>query len=218
MIDIWWYGQACIKVKGRDASLVIDPYDANYTGLKPLKLDSNIVCITHDHRDHNNSSVVKGVEEGVGSFIINGPGEYEKNGINIVGIGSFHDDSNGKERGKNTIYLVTIDGVNIVHLGDLGQKKLTQEQIEELSLCDVLMIPAGGVYTINAKDAPDIISSLEPKIVVPIHYKTAGLKFNLDPVENFLKAMGKEAQPVSKLSISDEKLPEDLEVVVLEMQ
>src|SRR3989344_6795799 len=146
MVDIWWYGQACFKIKGKSASLVCDPYSSDFTGLKPLKLDANIVCITHSHQDHNSADVVSGVEEGTSPFVISGPGEYEISGVNIVGINSFHDDKQGAERGKNTIYLITVDDVNIVHLGDLGQKKLTQEQLKELSVCDVLLIPVGGVY------------------------------------------------------------------------
>ncbi len=219
MIDIWWYGQACFKVKGKDASVVFDPYDPQYTGLKPQKLDANIVCVTHDHGDHNAASGVHGVEEGENPFVIAGPGEYEKSQVNIVGIASFHDDKQGQERGKNTIYLVTIDDVNIVHLGDLGQSKLTQDQIEELSLCDVLMIPVGGVYTITARDAPDIIASIEPKVVIPMHYKVPGLKFGLESVDGFLKAMGKEGtETQSKLSVSRERLPEELEIAVLQQQ
>lgn len=219
MVDIWWYGQACFKIKGKSASLVIDPYSADFTGLKPLKADGDIVCVTHDHGDHNDVSAVKSSEEGKNVFEIKGPGEYEISGVNIVGIPSFHDDKEGAERGKNTIYLVTIDEVNIVHLGDLGQKKLNQNQIEELTLCDVLMIPVGGVYTIEAKDAPDIIAQLEPKIIIPMHYKVEGLKFDLAAVSDFLKAMGKEnVEAVSKVSISREKLPEESEVVLLEKQ
>lgn len=218
MVDIWWYGQACFKVRGKNASLVFDPYDPAYTGLKPQKLDANIVCVTHDHGDHNNASSVKGSDDEV-PFVILGPGEYEKSGVNIIGISSFHDDKMGAERGKNIIYLATIDDVNIVHLGDLGQKKLTQDQIEELTICDVLMIPVGGVYTISAKDTPDIIASLEPKIVIPMHYKIPRLKFGLDSVDGFLKAMGKEdIQTQNKLSVSKEKLPDELEISVLEVQ
>src|SRR3989344_3013628 len=216
MVDIWWYGQACFKIKGKASSVVIDPYNSEFTGLKPLKIDGNIVCVTHDHKDHNEAAIVKGVD-GRHPFVIKGPGEYEISGVNVVGISSFHDDKQGAERGKNTIYLINIDDVNIVHLGDLGQKKLTQEQIEELSVCDVLMIPVGGVYTIEARDAPDIISQIEPKVIIPMHYKVEGLKFNLAPVGDFLKAMGKEnISAVPKFSISQEKLPEEPEVVLLE--
>ncbi|OGE03628.1 hypothetical protein A3B51_01325 [Candidatus Curtissbacteria bacterium RIFCSPLOWO2_01_FULL_41_18] len=219
MVDIWWYGQACFKVKGKSASVVFDPYDSGFTGLKSLKVDSNIVCVTHAHQDHNNAAVVKGTEEGLAPFVISGPGEYEISGINIVGVSGFHDDQQGSERGNNTIYLASVDDINVVHLGDLGQKKLTQEQVEELSGCDVLMIPVGGVYTIEARDAPNIIAQLEPKIIIPMHYRLDGLKFGLAPLSEFLKVMGKEnIEKQAKLSISRERLPDEVEVAVLEVQ
>jgi len=219
MVDVWWYGQSCLRIKGKSTSLVVDPYDPTFTGLGNLKLEADIVVVTHDHGDHNNVSAVKVAAEGKNPFILNGPGEYEIAGVNIIGINSFHDDKNGAERGKNTIYSITVDEINFVHLGDLGQKQLTQAQIEALSSCDVLFIPVGGTYTISADDAPDIISALEPKIIVPIHYFVDGLKFKLDPVSKFLGAMGKEKlEPVPKLSISKERLPQEVEVVLLEKQ
>ena len=218
MVDITWHGQACFKIKGKGASVVVDPYEADFTGLKPLKLEADIVCVTHSHQDHNNTKAVK-TSEGQDPFIISGPGEFEKMSVNIVGVSSFHDNFEGQERGKNTIYNITVDEINVVHLGDLGQKKLTQGQVEQLSSCDVLLIPTGGTYTIEAKDAPDIIAQLEPKIVIPMHHGIAGLKFALDPVEKFLSAMGKEkVDAQNKLSVSTEKLPEEFELVLLEKQ
>lgn len=222
MIDIWFYGQACFKIKGKSATVVFDPYDEDFCGLPKLKLEGDIVCISHNHQDHNNPGVVKATsdrEESGSPFVISGPGEYEKYGINIIGISSFHDNKEGAERGKNTIYSVKVDDVNFVHLGDFGQNKLTQEQTELLTSCDVLMIPVGGLYTIEAKEAPDIISQIEPKIIIPMHYKLPGLKFDLAEVKDFLAVMGKdsaEAQP--KLSVSKEKLPEEPEVVLLNAQ
>lgn len=220
MIDIWFYGQACFKVKGKTTSVVFDPYEPEFTGLPKLKVDGDIVCITHSHQDHNNADAVSGTsEENANPFVISGPGEYEKSGVTIVGISSFHDDKEGAERGKNTIYNATVDDVNFVHLGDFGQKKLSQDQVEQLNSCDVLMIPVGGVYTIEAKDAPDIIAQLEPKIIIPMHYKLPGLKFDLAEVKNFLSVMGKEAaEPMAKLSVSREKMPEEPEIVVLSAQ
>lgn len=219
MVDIWWHGQACFKVKGKGASLVFDPYDGDFTGLGKLKLNAEIVCISHDHRDHNNAAAVLPAEDEQPPFIISGPGEYEKLGVNIVGIKSFHDDEDGAQRGLNTIYQVMIDEVNIVHLGDLGQKKLSQEQVEELSSCDVLLIPVGSVYTIGGKDAGDIIAQIEPKIIIPMHYKIDGLKFDLEGVDTFLSAMGKEKlEPVTKLSAARDRLPEEPEVVLLQKQ
>lgn len=219
MIDIYFHGQACVRVKGKSATVVIDPYDPVYTGLPTLKLAADIVCVTHDHGDHNNTGAVSGVEEGKSPFVISGPGEYEISGVNIIGVGSFHDEKEGAERGKNTIYHITIDEISLVHLGDLGQKKLTEEQVEELSGCDVLFIPVGSVYTISGKDAPDIISQIDPKIIIPIHYKLDGLKFPLEDVSVFLTAMGREKiEPAPKLSVSRDKLPEEPEVVLLAKQ
>lgn len=220
MIDIWWYGQACFKIKGKNASLVFDPYDASFTGFSPLKLTADIVLVSHDHQDHNNVGAVAASEEGKEvPFVITGPGEYETSGVNVVGITSFHDDKQGALRGKNTIYHVTCDEVTIVHLGDLGQKKLTQEQVEAILPCDVLLIPVGSVYTISGRDAPDIVAQVEPKIIIPMHYRLAGLKFDLEPVEPFLAAMGKEKlASQAKLSISRERLPQEPEVVLLQKQ
>lgn len=218
MVDIWWYGQACFRIKGKSASVVVDPYDPGFTGLSKLKVEGEVVCVTHTHQDHNNVGAVK-TPEGKEPFVISGPGEYETMGVNIVGVSSFHDDKDGAERGKNTIYNISIDEFNIVHLGDLGQKSLSQPQLEKLSNCDILLIPVGGVFTISGKDAPDIIAELEPKIIVPMHYKVDGLKFPLEDVGVFLTAMGKEkitAQP--KLSVSRERLPEETEVFLLEKQ
>lgn len=218
MVDIWWYGQACFRIKGKDASVVVDPFNSQFTGLSPLKLEADIVCVTHDHGDHNDVSVVMGVE-GKEPFVIKGPGEYEISGVNIVGIASFHDEKEGAQRGKNTIYNISIDEVNIVHLGDLGQKKLTQTQVEALSSCDVLLIPVGGTYTIDGRDAPDIIAQVEPKIVVPMHFKVEKLKFPLADEGAFLSSMGKEKpEAVGKLSVSRERIPEEMQVVLLEQQ
>ncbi len=216
MIDIYFLGQACFRIKGKSTTVVVDPYNAAFTGLSPLKLEADIVCISHDHQDHSEKSVVKGAGEGADPFVISGPGEYEIQGVNIVGVSSFHDDKEGAERGRNVIYQITIDGVDIVHLGDLGQKKLTQAQIEEIS-CDVLLIPVGGVYTIDGKEAVEIVSQLEPKVVIPMHYKLAKLKFDLADVSQFLTAMGKEKpEQMPKYSISEDRMPEDMEIAVLE--
>ena len=144
------------------------------------------------------------------------PGEYEVAGVVVTGIASYHDDSSGSERGLNTIFHLMFDGLNLVHLGDLGQSKLSEEQIAKIGQTDVLFIPVGSTYTIDGKVASDIVSQLEPKIVIPMHFFTEGLKFQLDPVDKFLKEMGVEnivAQP--KLSITKDKLPEEPQVVVL---
>lgn len=210
-MDIYWYGQACFKVKGKNATVVIDPYYPDFVGLKaPKDLAGDIALATHEHKDHSNLVSVEG-----NPIQITGPGEYEIKGVSIVGTHSFHDIEKGAERGENTVYSIHMDGLNIVHLGDLGHV-LTQDQINNIGQCDILMVPVGGVYTIDAKVASEVVSQLEPRIIIPMHYSIDSLKFQLDPLNNFLKEMGVELpQPQSKLSITKEKLPEETQVVVL---
>ncbi len=190
--------------------MVIDPYDPQL-GLKLPKTEADIVAVTHDHYDHNAASEIGGAP-----FIISGPGEYEVKGINVVGVATFHDNKRGALRGKNTIYNLKVDGVNIAHLGDLGQDELTNEQIEALGNVDVLMVPVGGVYTIDGAVAAKIVASLEPRVIIPMHYFDKDAKVNLEGVEKFLKEMGKEnIEPLPKLVLTKDKLPEEAQTVLL---
>lgn len=215
-MDISWYGQACFKLKGKNATVVIDPFDPNYVGLKfPKDLSADVVLSTHDHKDHNFAEAVTNPLGGK-PMVFNKPGEYEVGGVVITGINSFHDNSEGAERGTNVIFNMFFDNLEIVHLGDFGQNKLTEQQIAEIGQTDIVLIPVGSVYTIDAKAASDIVSQLEPKIIIPMHYKIEGLKFELDGVDKFLKEMGVEnIVPQPKLSITKDKLPEEPQVVVL---
>lgn len=216
-MDIYWLGQACFKIKGKNATVLIDPYDPDFTGLKlPKDLSAEIVLTSHPHQDHNNTQAVTSSPSGTLPMEFSEPGEYEVGGVVITGIDSFHDESGGSERGKNIIFHLLFDNLNIVHLGDLGQSKLTEEQLTQIGEVDILLIPVGSVYTINGKVASDIVSQLEPKIIIPMHFKIEGLKFELEGVDNFLKEMGIEGiQAQLKLSITKEKLPEEPQVVVL---
>lgn len=210
-MDIYWYGQSCFKIKGKTATVIIDPFDPEFTGLKlPKDLEAEVVLVTHNHKDHNFTENIKG-----DPLIIAGPGEYEKAGVSVAGIQTFHDKSSGKDRGVNTIYHLIVDGINIVHLGDLGHK-LTEEQSSAIDTTDILMIPVGGTYTINAEEASEIVSELEPRIVIPMHYALPEGKTDLLGVEPFLKEMGAEnMEPAPKLSITKDKLPEETTVVLL---
>lgn len=214
-MDIYWYGQSCFKLKGKSATVVIDPFDPEFTGLKASKdLEADFVLKSHDHKDHSAIETVKKLGQEL--VVFSGPGEYEVKGVVVTGIASFHDDVEGKERGLNTIFHLNIDGLNIVHLGDLGQNKLTEEQVQIIDQTDILLTPVGSVYTIDAKDASEIAAQLEPKIIIPMHYKIEKLKFELEEVDKFLKEMGAETvEPQNKLSITKDKLPEEPEVVVL---
>lgn len=217
-MDIYFYGQACFKLKGKATSVVIDPYTPEFVGFKLPKLEADMVLVSHTHEDHNNVSAVK-TEAGESPFEIAGPGEYEKAGVAVIGVNSFHDTSSGSERGRNTMYSITIDDVKVAHLGDVGQEKLTDEQREELGSVDILLIPVGGTFTIDAKKAAAIAAQIEAKIIIPMHYQLPGLKFELDPVDNFLKEMGIESkEETAKLSISRDKIPEETQVIVLAKQ
>ncbi len=211
-MDIYWYGQACFKLKGKQSEVLIDPYDPAVIGLKlPKDLEADCILVTHQHPDHNFVGAAVGKP-----MVFSGPGEYEVKGTVITGIDALHDNSQGSERGKNIIFHVLIDGLNVVHLGDLGQKKLTEDQLTQIGQTDILLIPVGSIFTIDAKDAAEIVAQLEPTIIIPMHYGLPGMKFNLDPVEKFLKEMGEEgAEPVNKLSVTREKLPEEPEVIIL---
>jgi len=208
-MDITYLGHSSFKLKGKEASVITDPY-SNETGLKYPKVEADIVTISHEHTDHNNFKAVGGEPK-----IINGAGEYEIGGVSIFGVPSYHDEKGGEERGRNTIYVINVDGVNVCHLGDLGHK-LTAEELEEIGTVDVLLIPVGGVFTIDAAGAVEVVSQLEPSIVIPMHYKTEGLKYELGPVEDFLKEIGTEPLKDSKLTVTPATLPEAMQVVLLE--
>lgn len=203
-MQITWFGQACFKIQGKDATIITDPYDNKYTGLKLPRLNADIVSVSHDHQDHNNIKAVHGKP-----FIINNPGEYETKNVFVWGVPSWHDNQEGAERGNNTIFIFQFEDIKIAHLGDLGCP-LNDQQIEKLESVDILMIPVGGIYTINAKIATEIVNQLEPRIVIPMHYKIPGLKFKLDPIDKFCSEMGiKKNNIEDKLKISKKDLPAD---------
>ena len=218
MAKIYWAGQSCFQIsvsnsRDHSADIVIDPFDEK-VGLKVPNLSADIVLVSHDHHDHNNLSAIKG-----DPLVINGPGEYEVKGIFIQGIPSFHDDKGGKEKGKNTIYIIEAEDLRFCHLGDLGQKELTDEQLEKIDGIDVLMIPVGGGYTIDSSSAQKIISEIEPRIVIPMHYNLPKIKVDLDDVAKFLKTMGKQSvTPQDKLIVKESTMPKEgaMEIVVLQ--
>jgi len=218
MAKIIYAGQSCFQIsvsnsRDHEANIVIDPFDEE-TGLKVPNFSADILLITHDHHDHNNTKAVKGTP-----FLIEGPGEYEIKGVFVQGIPSFHDDEDGKKRGNNTIYTIEAEDIRFCHLGDLGQKQLTDEQVDKIGAIDVLMVPVGGEYTISASEAQRIISQIEPKIVIPMHYALPKSKTKLDDVSKFLKIMGKPStQLVDKLTVKTSALPKEgaMEIVVLQ--
>ena len=193
---------------------MIDPFHKEKVGLKPPKIKDDIVLVTHEHSDHNNLEDINPE-----AFLINNPGEYEKRGIAIRGISSYHDKVEGKERGINTIYVLKAEDMTICHLGDLGQEKLDEKQVDEIGDIDILLVPVGGTYTINYKEAIGVIGQIEPKIIIPMHYKVTGHTSTvLDGPEKFVKELGLAPEKVDKYKISKKLLPlEEMKLVMLEI-
>ncbi|OGZ17480.1 MAG: hypothetical protein A2Z78_00845 [Candidatus Nealsonbacteria bacterium RBG_13_36_15] len=217
-MQVIWHGHAFFQIitsrgKEEKLSIAIDPFSAEI-GLRVPLIEANILLITHDHYDHNNTKAIKG-----SPFLIQGPGEYEIKGISIQGISAFHDKNQGKERGGITIYIIEAEGMKLCHLGDFGQKELTSDQIEKIGDCDVLMIPVGGVFTISGPEASKIISQIEPRIVIPMHYQLSKLKLKskLESLDKFLKSMGQKGiVPQPKIILKKKDLPEEgTKIIVL---
>ena len=214
LMEIRFLGLSCFQIKGKKATVVTDPYHSSF-GLKLPKASADIVTISHDHDDHNFFEAVSGTARRNKPFVISKPGEYEVAGVSIFGLPSFHDASKGRERGKNIIYVIEQDGLKLVHLGDLGHF-LDDELLEEINGVDILFVPVGGVYTLNAKQAAEQVNKIHPKITIPMHFKMGKVTLDVAPVDDFLKELGEEKkQAVDKLIISYDKLPEEGETVVL---
>lgn len=216
-MEITWYGHSCFRLTERNfAAVVTDPFDSKTTGYEPLKLKAEIVTVSHDAPGHNYTDAVKGA-----SHVIDGPGEFEIGGVFITGVQT-EGGSSGKKKGangtRNTLYVFDYDGITVAHLGDLQQVP-SQGEIEALGSVNVALVPVGGGGGLNAAKAAEVISLLEPNIVIPMHYATPDSKISLEPLGKFLKEMGlgkQEAQPSLKVTRSG--LPEETRVVVLDYQ
>jgi L-ascorbate metabolism protein UlaG (beta-lactamase superfamily) len=210
---ITWQGHSCFKLQDKagpdGVTVVTDPFNKEI-GLKVPNFEADIVTVSHDHKDHNNIDALRGKP-----FVVSCAGEYDFKGVLIEGIDSFHDDKKGAERGGNIMFRIEIDDISVAHLGDLGDV-LDNAQLEKLVGTDILLIPVGGKYTIDAKKAVEVISQIEPRIVIPMHYKTEGLTLDIDPIDKFIKEIGLTPSYEEKLKISKKDLPqEDMELVIL---
>ena len=168
-----------------------DPYKASIGYPVPKEIRADVVTISHEHGDHNNEEVLVGNPR-----IIRTPGIHEACGFRVQGIPSDHDDQGGQVRGSNMIFVVETEGLRICHCGDLGQM-LTDQQMEAIGHVDILMVPIGGVYTIDAKGAREVVRALNPKVVIPMHYRTDLAGDELDGPETFLEYMTQDEYAVS---------------------
>lgn len=213
-MNIKWYGQACFRIMTNEGiSIVMDPFDES-TGYRFPKGSANIVTVSHDHSDHNN------VQSVTGDFdCINNAGVFTSNKINIIGVETFHDDSNGSKRGKNIIFKLNIDGISICHCGDLGHI-LTQAQADLIGKVDVLLIPVGGVFTIDAIEAVKVIEQLNPAVIIPMHYQTKYLtpKILFSEVHEFTSLYENKYMELEEIELNAKTINKYKGIVVLNVQ
>ena len=191
-------------------TIITDPCPPD-AGCLSNEVKADIVTISHFHTGH---SYIEGIAGNPKQ--IKGPGEYEVGGVFITGVATFHDAEKGKIRGENTIYTIEMDDITLCHLGDLGHP-LTPALVEQIGVIDVLFLPVGGGATIDVASAVEILRQLNPKVVVPMHYKTPRLEKNLEPVDKFLKEMAiQDFTPKPKLSLSQSSMPSGTQIVILD--
>lgn len=224
-MKIRFLGHSSFEISAREGTVVTDPFDSQKVGFSYPKVTADIVLSSHDHFDHNQTSAVSGEP-----FVISAPGEYEVKEIKVWGFPTFHDDKEGKERGRNSVYLFEAEGISLCHLGDLGHL-LDQHQEEEIGNPDVLFVPVGGIYTIGPAEAAKVVAQLEPKYIIPMHYRVNDIATerergqhyrmsetfkDLQPVSAFLQEMGIEAPETrDELTLTKQSLPEVPEIVIL---
>ena len=215
-MDIKYFGHSSFHIKTKEARIVTDPFDSKMVGIKYPKTEADMVTVSHQHPDHNNTAAVGG-----NPLIIDWPGEFEKMKVRVFGYRTFHDKKQGAERGENTVYKFETEGISILHCGDLGLV-LSDDFLDDVGEVNILMVPTGGIFTIDAAEAVSLIQKVEPSIVIPMHYNNPKLNQEtfktLSPVEDFLKKIGVEAQPaVPKLTIKKEDLGDEMKVVVMDI-
>lgn len=223
-MEITWLGHASFKIRTYVSqygwvTVVTDPYDSEMVGLRFPKTTADIVTVSHDHQDHSASEAI-GKDPSVpdGPKILRGSGEYEVKGVTIRGVPTWHDEKKGELRGENTVFVIESEGIRVAHLGDLGHT-LTDDQLGEIGNIDIVLIPVGGFYTIDAEVAVEVVGQLEPKVTIPMHYKVPGMKEGFDKlagVEEFVKEMGAEAKLMPKFEVKKGGFGEEMELVILE--
>jgi L-ascorbate metabolism protein UlaG (beta-lactamase superfamily) len=219
-MEIKYLGHSSFLIKTKTAKIVTDPFDPEMVGLKFSKTEADIVTISHGHKDHNQFKNVSGIN-GVSPLMIDMPGEFEKMGIRIFGFQTFHDKTNGSERGENIMYKFESEGMSLLHCGDLG--KIPEESfLETIGEVDVLLVPVGGFYTIDSDEAVSLVKKIEPSIVIPMHYKTEksskDFSEKLTGVSEFTKKFGLDNPvPVPKFVYKKEETEQEMKVIVLEI-
>jgi L-ascorbate metabolism protein UlaG (beta-lactamase superfamily) len=218
-MEIKYLGHSSFLIKTKNAKLVTDPYDSEVVGFKFPKTEADLITISHNHKDHNFTKNIVGVN-GVDPLIIDMPGEFEKGGIRVFGFQSFHDKTKGSERGENILYKFEAEGISVLHCGDLGFVP-EDSFIDALGEVDILMVPVGGVFTLDPEEAGQLVKKIEPQVIIPMHYNQPKLNQKsfegLQPVSEFTKKFGVEnIVPLPKLVYKKEEIEQEMKVIVLE--
>jgi L-ascorbate metabolism protein UlaG (beta-lactamase superfamily) len=221
-VDLTWLGHACFRLRGRDVTILTDPYDGEDWGYQPLSASANVVTISNQHPHHAGIGRIDGRPR-----VLRGPGEYEIGGALIWGVRTHRRKDNGTEdalrngswNDRNTAFVIQLEELTVCHLGDLADAPLTQPELERIKDADVLLIPVGGNCTINAAQAAAVVAQVEPKLIVPMHFATEETRGHLalDEIERFCKELGaSDAAPRARLSVTPQSLPTEPTVVLLE--
>jgi L-ascorbate metabolism protein UlaG (beta-lactamase superfamily) len=214
-MKVKWYGHAAFLITtDQGIKIITDPYEPGAFGggiaYGPIPDQADIVLVSHDHADHNYVQGIKGKPQ-----VVKGTGSHKVKNLEFKGIAAYHDGRKGSERGQNTIFCFSVDGVNVCHLGDLGHV-LSDAETKQIGPVDLLLMPVGGVYTIDPAQATQTAQKLSPKIVIPMHYKTPHCGFPLAQVEDFTSGKaGVKTARGDEVEIKKEKLPQTPEIIVL---
>ena len=211
-VNVTYYGHSMFLVEDPIIKLVIDPFGEN-VGYPMPELEAKLVLVSHDHSDHNNAAMIKGVSHVIKEIE---PFPFLMGSVRIESYSSYHDAFQGKERGKNIIFKWKMSGLTFVHMGDYGEAGLSMEQSEFISGADILMIPVGGRYTIDCHAAKEIAEAINPSITIPMHYKTSCCKIDINDAGEFVSSFENSVFHSSAVTISSGKLPDTKEVWVLE--
>ena len=209
-MEITWFGHCSFLLRGATLAVVTDPFDDSL-GYRPGKAQADVVTMSSPGPAHGNIGMVMGYRK-----TLSGPGEYEIADVFIFGIKTFRDAAQGAERGRNTVYRVLMDGLVLCHLGAIGHIP-TADQVSAIGDVDVLFVPVGGGNALTPAQATEVVSLLEPKVIIPMHYRVPGIASTLEPVDAFLKEQGVAGvEPVPRLAVTTSSIPAGPQVVVLE--
>jgi len=209
------HGHSCFEFADEnELTLVTDPHDGKSIGIKQPDVIANIVTMSHDHFDHNAERVIQGNDK----KLVTGSGSKTVKGIPIKGVASFHDEEEGAKRGENIMYKFEMENLKICHLGDLGEL-LDEKQVSQIGEIDILFIPVGGTFTLDAENAWKVIGEINPRVVVPMHFRVGGLSLSIAPVDGFLELANKDfiVKVGNEIELTKDDLPEEQEVWVFSL-